>query len=106
MIESIELQVISKILTSQDEDDVNKLLSFDDTYYSVFRRHIQFIFNHKARYGVIPDVFTFLNEFQDIETLVDVQEPVQYLCNQLRLNKKRIILVETVNRIKDADKFD
>lgn len=103
MIESIELQVISKILTSQDEDDVNKLLSFDDTYYSVFRRHIQFIFNHKARYGVIPDVFTFLNEFQDIETLVDVQEPVQYLCNQLRLNKKRIILVETVNRIKDAD---
>ena len=61
MIESIELQVISKILTSQDEDDVNKLLSFDDTYYSVFRRHIQFIFNHKARYGVIPDVFTFLN---------------------------------------------
>lgn len=103
MIESIELQVISKILTSQDEDDVNKLLSFDDTYYSVFRRHIQFIFNHKIRYGVIPDVFTFLNEFQDIETLVDVQESVQYLCNQLRLNKKRIILVETVNRIKDAD---
>lgn len=103
MIESIELQVISRILTSQDEAEVNNLLSYDDTYYSVFKRHIQFIFNHKAKYGAIPDVFTFLNEFQDIETLLNVSEPVQYLCNQLRLNKERIILVETVNRIKDAD---
>ena len=103
MIESIELQVISKILTSQDEGEVNELLSYDDTYYSVFKRHIQFIFNHKAKYGSIPDVFTFLNEFQDIETLLDVSEPIQYLCNQMRLNKERIILVETVNRIKDAD---
>lgn len=106
MIESIELQVISKILTCKDESEIEDLLSFDDSYYSVFRPHIQFILNHRARYRVVPDVFTFLNEFQDIETLLDVQEPFSYLSNQMRLNKQRIILLETFNRIKDADQSD
>ena len=103
MIESIELQVISRILLTDDEEEREQLLSFDDTYYSVFKRHIQFIFNHSTNYGKVPDVFTFMNEFQDIETLLDVDEPFEYLKNQMVLNKERIILVETVNRIKDAD---
>lgn len=106
MLESIELQVISKILMSNDSNEVDKLLSFDDTYYSVCKPHIQFILNHKLKYGNVPDIFTFLNEFEDIESLLDVQEPFAYLQNQMRLNKERIILVETLNRIKDADQSD
>lgn len=102
MIESIELQVISKILTSQDPNEVDQLLQFDESYYSVFRKHIQFIINHKYKYGVVPDVFTFLNEFPDIESLVDVREPISYLSTQMALNKKRILLIETVNHIKDV----
>ncbi len=106
MIESIELQVISKILTCKDDKEIDDLLSFDDSYYSVFKSHIQFILNHRLKYGVVPDVFTFLNEFDDIDSLLDVQEPFQYLSDQMKLNKKRIILIETFNRIKDADQSD
>ena len=51
MIESIELQVISRILLTDDEEEREQLLSFDDTYYSVFKRHIQFIFNHNTNFG-------------------------------------------------------
>lgn len=106
MTVSVELQVISKILMCNNEEEIEELLSFDDTYYSVFKKHIQFILNHKAKYGVVPDVFTFLSEFQDVEQLLDVREPASYLKNQMRLNKERIILVETINRVKDADESD
>ena len=106
MIESIELQVISRILTSQNSSEIDELLSFDDTYYSVFRDHIRYILNHKSKYGVVPDVFTFLNEFEDIESLLDVREPISYLSEQMRLNKQRIILIETFNRLKDANQSD
>lgn len=106
MIESIELQVISRILTSQNSSEIDELLSFDDTYYSVFRDHIRYILNHKSKYRVVPDVFTFLNEFEDIESLLDVREPISYLSEQMRLNKQRIILIETFNRLKDANQSD
>lgn len=106
MIESVELQVISKILTSQDSNEVEQLLQFDDTYYAVFKTHIQYILNHRVKYGVVPDVFTFLNEFPDIDSLIDVQEPIAYLKDQMRLNKQKIILLETFNRVKDANTDD
>ena len=63
MIESVELQVISKILLSDDEKAVDELLLFDDTYYSVFKPHIRFILNHRQKFGNVPDVFTFLSEY-------------------------------------------
>lgn len=106
MIESVELQVISKILLSDDEKAVDELLLFDDTYYSVFKPHIRFILNHRQRFGNVPDVFTFLNEFDDIESLLDVRESNTYLKNQMRLNKQRILLVEMFNRVKDAELND
>ena len=106
MIESIELQVISKLLTSQNEEEIENLLSFDETYYSIYKPHIRFIFNHRIKYGNIPDIFTFLSEFQDIDSLLDVREPFEYLKHQMNLNKQRIMLVDMFNRIKDADQND
>lgn len=106
MLESVELQVISKILRSEDEKEIDDLLSFDDTYYSIFRPHIQFIINHKLKYGNVPDIFTFLSQFPDIDSLVECSEPFEYLREQMRLNKMRILFVETFNRIKDANQED
>lgn len=105
MITSIELQVISKILTSDNEEDVNTLLSFDPTYYSVFRPHIEFIFDHRDKYGDVPDLFTFQSEFPDI-TLVQVSESMKYLTSEMRKNKQHIILLETFNKIKDLGSGD
>lgn len=105
MITSIELQVISKILTSDDESLVNSLLTYDPSYYSVFKPHIEFILNHKSKYGEVPDVFTFQAEFPDV-TLVDVSESFKYLDAEMRKNKQHIILLETFNKIKDLGSGD
>lgn len=105
MITSIELQLISKILTSDNIDEVEALCAFDETYYSVFKRHIQFIFEHKQKYGDVPDVFTFQAQFPEV-TLVQVSEPVAYLQSEMKKNKQHILLLETFNKLKDLGSGD
>lgn len=105
MITSIELQVISKILTADKFEDADQLLSFDSSYYSLFKPQIEFIQNHVNQFGSVPDVFTFQSQFPDVE-LVQVSEPMSYLVSEIKRNKQHIILLETFNKIKDLDKDD
>lgn len=105
MITSIELQIISKILTSDDTELVNTLCEFDESYYSIFKPHIQFILEHRRKYNDVPDVFTFQSQFPDI-TLVTVSEPLTYLSLEMRKNKQHIILLETFNKLKDLGSAD
>ena len=106
MNSAIELQVISKILTSDDTELVNELCGFDSSYYEVFRKHIEFILNHRSRYGNTPDVFTFAAEFPDV-TLVEVsRESKDFLIDGLKKNKQRILLVDTFNKLKDLGSGD
>lgn len=105
MTESVEIQVISKLLTSDDEEMVDVLCSYDESYYSIYRDQIHFIFNHKHEYGNIPDVFTFQAEFPNI-VLVSVSESLEYLETALKKNKQVIILRETFNKLKDLGSGD
>lgn len=105
MITSIELQIISKILTAEDSNIVDSLCVFDDSYYSVFKPHIQFILEHRQRYSDVPDVFTFQSQFPDV-TLVQVNEPLEYLQSEIKKNKQHIILLETFNKLKDLGAGD
>lgn len=105
MLTSIELQVISKILTTENEVELDKLCSYDPSYYSIFKEHIQFILDHKDKFGSVPDVFTFQAQFPDI-TLVKVTESLRYLCDGIQENKQHILLVETFNKIKDLGSGD
>ena len=105
MTESVEIQIISKLLTSDDEELVDVLSSYDESYYSVYRDQIHFIFEHKSKYGSIPDVFTFQAEFPDI-ALVQVYEPLEYLETEIKKNKQVIILRETFNKLKDLGSGD
>lgn len=105
MISSIELQVISKILTSDNVEEVNNLCSFDSSYYSVFKPQIEFILNHKDKYGDVPDVFTFQAEFPDV-TLVSVDESFEFISDEMKKNKQHIILIETFNKLKDLGSAD
>lgn len=105
MLTSIELQVISKLLTTESEEDIDILTAFDTSYYSVFKPHIEFILNHRQQYGNIPDVFTFQSEFPDI-TLVAVREPIEFLCREMQRNKQHILLLETFNKLKDLGSGD
>lgn len=105
MITSVELQIISKILTTESQEELNTLCSFDTSYYSVFREHIEFILDHKAKYGDVPDVFTFQARFPDVN-IVKVSESTKFLCCEMRKNKQHIILVETFNKLKDLGSGD
>lgn len=105
MIASIELQMISKILTTDNEEELDKLLAYDASYYSLFKDQIEFILNHKDTYGNVPDVFTFQAEFPDF-TLVSVSESLEYLEAGIRENKQYILLLETFNKLKDFGSAD
>ena len=105
MITSIELQIISKILTTDDPTIVDTLCLYDESYYSVFRPHIEFILQHKQKYSDVPDVFTFQSEFPDI-TLVSVNEPLEYLQSAIKKNKQHIMLLQTFNKLKDLGSED
>lgn len=105
MITSIELQVISKILTTDDQEVIDTLCSFDESYYSIFKPHIKFILNHRQRYSDVPDVFTFQSEFPDV-TLVSVNESLEYLQVGIKKNKQHIMLLQTFNKLKDLGSED
>lgn len=105
MITSIELQVISKLLTTDNPQEIDALLAFDSTYYSVFKEHIEFIQEHYRKYDDVPDVFTFQAQFPDI-TLVTVSEPLSYLTEEMAQNKQYIIMLETFNKLKDLGSGD
>jgi dnaB-like helicase-like len=105
MIGSVELQVISKILSTDNQIELDTLLEYDESFYSVFKEHILFIQDHRTKYGDIPDVFTFQAQFPDV-TLIKVTEPLTYLVRELKKNKQQILLVETFNKLKDLGSSD
>ena len=105
MTESIELQIISKILTSDDENLVNDLCSFDESYYTIFQPQISFILNHREQYGNVPDVFTFKAKFPTTQ-LVQVDESPEYLFTEIKKNKRLILLRQTFNKLKDLGSGD
>ena len=106
MIQAIEVQVISKILTSNDEPVVDALMSYaPDKYFSAFRQEIEWIHDHKRIYGSIPSQFAFQAQFDNF-TCVAVPEPLDYLVKKLNEYRKYLLLIETFNKVKDLGEGD
>lgn len=105
MTNSIELQVICRILMSDDDFEVDRLCSYDASYYSILTEQIQFILDHKDKTGKVPDLFTFQAQFEDL-TLIQVGEPLSYLEEEIKKNKQRILFLETYNKIADLGSGD
>ena len=100
MVDGIEIQVISKLLKDPDAETVEELLKFDESYYDICKDEIAFIHSHVEKYGKVPDDFTFLLQFPDFD-IVQVDEPLEFLTDQMRLNKQAILLRETFEKVKD-----
>ena len=108
MVGSIELQVISKILISQEVNDdyvIDELCKFDASYYALKSAEISYILDHRDKYGNVPDRYTFLSKYPDF-ALVDVREGVDYLKDNLKRNKKHIIFMQTINTVLDMGSDD
>lgn len=105
MIEAIELQVISRILTSDSPEEVDVLCNYGPEYYSIYKEHIEYILDHRQNYEEVPDVFTFQAHFPDVN-LVKVNESLEYLQSEMAKNRQQILLIETFNKLKDLGSGD
>lgn len=105
MSNSIELQVISRILTSQYDYEIDKLCSYDASYYSIFESEIEFILEHKQQFDNIPDPFTFQSKFNDF-TIIQVNETLEYLEIEIKKNKQQKLLLQTINQLQDLGSDD
>ena len=105
MIQAVEVQVISKILTTEDDYVVDALLSYDDSYFSSYKAEIAYIREHKQRYNIIPSIFDFQIQFNDF-SVVDVREPLEYLQERMSQYKKYLMLLDSFNKIKDLGDGD
>lgn len=105
MINSIEIQIISRILTTDSPEELDTLCSFGPEYYSIFKEQIEFILEHRQTYDDVPDVFTFNARFPEVQ-LVKINEPLEYLVTEINKNRQQILLIETFNKLKDLGSGD
>ena len=78
----IQLQILSKVLTTHDNSIIeDNLLSRD--YFTGYENEYDFIEEHVKQYGNVPDEATFLAKFPDTE-LVEVTESDKYLVDTIR----------------------
>lgn len=95
----IQEQILNKVL--QDKDiSIITLNNLTTDYFPENRNEFWFIKQHYDQYGVVPDKETFLEHFPDFEIIEQVNEPTQYLLQQLIKDKQKRFLAETFNKIR------
>ena len=77
----VQLLILNKILNKKDFSIVisNNL---DETYFTQYKAEFLYIKTHYETYHVIPDLVTFLSNFEDFE-VVEVNEPDTFLIEEL-----------------------
>ena len=95
----IQLQIISKILSSKSIDIIEDNL-LDESYFVGYENEFDFIMEHYRQYGNVPDTATFLTKFPELE-LVEVTESDKYLVDTIREELLFQKSVPVVYKIKD-----
>lgn len=106
----IALQFISKILQTKD------LSLYEDSgltpeYFIGYEKEINYILEHKEKYGNIPDQETFIHHFTDENgdcsiQLVECTESDKYLVDTIReeyLYSKSVVVVQTYAELLKSD---
>ena len=78
----VELQFLNYVLAKKDIN-VFKNNGITQDYFNEYLDEYTFIQNHIEEYKVVPDIETFLSNFNDFDIL-DVHESEEYLVNTLR----------------------
>ena len=94
----IQEQVLNYILNTKDSSLIilNRL---DDSFFPNYKNEWNYIVNHFNTYGVIPDKESFLNSFPDFD-LINVDEPLQYLVDELYKEHQSNQLATTFNKVR------
>ena len=78
----ISVQVISKVIASKSYSLIEDNL-LDETYFRGYEEEFNFIKNHHAEFGKVPDEISFLDKFPDFQ-LVEVEDSDRYLIDTIR----------------------
>lgn len=93
----IELQVINKIL-QQGSLTLLRQNNIDAEYFITYKAEIDFILKHHQNYGNVPDMETFLSEFNKFD-VVEVHETDKYLIETLQEQFMYAKMVPFVNKL-------
>ena len=95
----VQCQALNKLLDTGDKSFLtsNNLTS---DFFSDYPDEYQFIKNHIDQYGSVPDKATFISEFPQFD-VVAVNEPDNYLIDQLYEDKNRRTLAKIFNKVRD-----
>lgn len=93
----IQLQVLNKILQTGDASLIT-LNNLDAGYFSEYPKEFNFIKSHLDQYGNVPDLSTFVNNFQKFE-VITVNESDSYLLKELATDKTRRNITGTYNSL-------
>jgi len=102
-----QVQFINKILQDKDFSLVT-LNNLSADYFFNYRAEFNYIKNHYDLYKTVPDKLTFANAFPDFD-FVEVNEPIEYLLDQLYKDYNQSYLATRFNQVKkllEQDKID
>lgn len=95
-----ELEVITRILTSQNQEEVETLIKYDaHDYYAAYTDCIEYIQRRYSETNEIPDVNEFLLQFSNITQLPTTHHSLTYLEKTLKEGRKLIILLNMFNKL-------
>lgn len=94
----ISNQVINYLLDSKDTSLI-VLNNLNEKYFPGYEKEFSFILNHLTRYGNIPDKETFITTFPSFD-LINVNEPSQYLIEELFKEYQKNRLAQTFNSVR------
>ncbi len=94
----IQEQTLSYILKSHDTSLI-LLNRLDESFFSNYTSEWKYILTHVNKFGTVPDTESFLSTFPDFD-YIDVNEPPEYLIDELYKEKQSNKLVETFNKVR------
>lgn len=95
----VQCQALNKLLDTGDKSFLTSNNLTPD-FFSDYPDEYQFIKNHIDQYGRVPDKATFISEFPQFDVVV-VNEPDNYLIDQLYEDKNRRTLAKIFNKVRD-----
>ena len=93
----VTLQILNKIIQSQDITIINKN-ALTDEYFMGYETEFNYILDHFQEYGNVPDKATFVDKFNEFE-FIDVTESDKYLLDTLYEEHLYYKSVEVVQQV-------
>lgn len=100
----VQAQLINYVLAKKDIEVLTRN-NLTEEYFTEYAEEYNFIKNHHAEYGIVPDEETFISNFPNFD-LLEVNESERYLVNTIReefLYSKSVPVIKKAAELLKAD---